>query len=268
MREEDAGLLGSLFVHDDPDEVLQRLLLHPIAAIASSAAVSFAVGQPHGPSLPGAWQPAWRKAVQHMRVEDLPQHSQWRAGQLLGHLAESDPDLFEAWFTERLDEMADRGFFTPPEPHGCEAHLARLPQAHRHRLAIRCAGLPRIGSSPLIQLIGPDRDLAERLLREGGATAEQLLEALSGQRNETLENIGPLLLDHGVPAAHIAATVAWCDSWWGPDSARHRQLIDYFTALSARVPALTSVAAAGRAQQESLLRETEQRERAARVRGD
>lgn len=268
MRKEDAGLLDSLFVHDDPDEVLQRLLLHPIAAIASSAAVSFAVGQPHGPSLPGAWQQAWREAVRHMRVEDLPQHSQWRAGQLLGHLAESDPDLFEAWFTECLEEMADRGFFTPPEPHGCEAHLAHLPQAHRHRLAIRCAGLPRIGSSSLIQLIGPDRDLAEQLLREGGATAEQLLEALSGQRNETLENIGPLLLDHGVPAAHIAATAAWCDSWWGPDSAKHQQLIDYFTALSARVPALMSVAAVGRAQQESLLREAVQRERATRVRGD
>ncbi|WP_338671797.1 hypothetical protein V1460_02260 [Streptomyces sp. SCSIO 30461] len=232
MRKEDVGLLDSLFLHDEPEEVLQRLLLHPIAAIASSAAVSFAIGQRHGPSLPEAWRPAWREAVQHMRVEDLPQHSQWRAGQLLGHLAESDPDLFEAWFTERLDEMTDRGFFTPLEPRGCEAHLATLSQTHRYRLAIRCAGLPRIGPSPLIQLVGPDRDLAERLLHEGEVTADQLLEALSGQRNEILESLGPLLLDHGVPAAHIAATAAWYDTWWGPASARHQELIDYFTTLS------------------------------------
>ena len=268
MRQEDVGLLDSLFVHDEPDVVLQRLLLHPIAAIASSAAVSFAVGQRHGPSLPAAWRPAWRVAVQHMRVEDLPQHSQWRAGQLLGHLAGSDPDLFEAWFTERLDEMTDRGFFTPLEPRGCEAHLASLPQPHRYRLAIRCAGLPRIGPSPLIQLVGPDRDLAERLLHEGEVTANRLLEALSGQRNEILESLGPLLLDHGVPAAHLAATAAWYDTWWGPASARHQELVDYFTTLSTRVPTLTAVAAAGRAQQELLLREALQKERAERVRGD
>ncbi|MGW8452778.1 hypothetical protein ACWGLO_14900 [Streptomyces niveus] len=267
MRKEDVDLLDSLFLRDGPDEMLRRLLLHPIAAIASIGAVGFAVGQPDGPSLPEVWRPAWREVVQHMRVEDLPQHSQWRAGQLLGHLAEGDPDLFEAWFTERLDEMTDRGFFTPLEPRGCEAHLATLPQSHRHRLAIRCTGLLRIGPSPLIQLVGPDRDLAERLLREGEVTADQLLEALTGQRNEVLESLGPLLLDQGVPAARIAATTAFYDTWWGSASTRHQELIDYFIALSTRVPALTAVAAAGHAQQESLLREALQKERAERVRG-
>ncbi|MFI9584386.1 hypothetical protein ACIHCQ_21680 [Streptomyces sp. NPDC052236] len=268
MRTEDAWLLDSLFFRDEPSEVLHRLLLHPVSVIASSTALTFAVGQPHGPALPETWRPAWRAAVQHLRVGDLSQRDHWRAGQLLGHLAEHDPDLLEAWYTERLDEMVDRGFFVAPEPHGCDLHLGRLPQTHRYRLAIRCAGLPRIGHSPLIQLVGADRDLAERLLHDRAVTPDDLLETLAGQRNETLERLGPLLLDHGIPAAHIAANVAWVDSWWGEDSARHQHLIDYFTSLSIRVPALAAVAAAGRAQEEASLREAEHRERAARVSGN
>jgi hypothetical protein len=70
-----------------------------------------------------------------------------------------------------------------------------------------------------------------------------------------------------VPATHIAANVAWVDSWWGEDSARHQHLIDYFTNLATRVPALVSVATAGLAQQREQLREAEHKERAARVRG-
>lgn len=268
MRNEDAWLLDSLFTQQDPNEVLHRLLVHPVPALAANAAVSFAVGQPHGPALPDQWRPAWREAVQHLRGEELAQHNQWRAGRLLEYLAEHDPDLFEAWCTERLDEMIERGFLVPLSPHGCEVHLARLPQAHRHRLAIRCVGRPRIGPSLLIQLIGPDRDLAEHLLRDGAVAPDDLLDALTEQRNETLELLGPLLLDHGVSPDHIAAEVAFCSSWWGPESARHQHLIDYFTSLETRVPALASVAAAGRAQQESLLREAESKEHAARVRGD
>ncbi|MFB6678868.1 hypothetical protein ACFCWG_42000 [Streptomyces sp. NPDC056390] len=98
-------------------------------------------------------------------------------------------------------------------------------------------------------------------------TPDKLLEALVGQRNETLESLGPLLLDHGVPAGRIAADVAWVDSWWGEESARHLHLIDYFTDLSIRVPALAAVAEAGRAQQKELLRTAESKERAARVQG-
>ncbi len=240
---------------------------HPVPAIASSAAITFAVGQPHGPVLPDAWRSVWSDAVQHLRPGDLSQRDHWRAGQLLSHLADHDPDLLEAWYTERFDEMADRGYYFAPEPDGCELHLERLPQEHRYRLTVRCAGLPRIGYSPLIQLVGSDRELAENLLRDRAVTPDTLLETLVGQRNETLESLGPLLLDHGVPPAHIAANVAWVDFWWGEDSARHQHLIDYFTSLAIRVPALASVAAAGVAQQEEKLREAELKERAARVRG-
>ncbi|MFJ8301475.1 hypothetical protein ACIQ9R_36990 [Streptomyces sp. NPDC094447] len=267
IRTEDAWLLDSIFLRDEPHEVLHRLLRHPDAVVAGSTAVIFAIGQPHGPSLPDAWRATWCDAVRRIRPEDLPQHDEWRAGQLLAHLAEHDPDLLETWYTERLDEMAEQGYFAAPEPHGCDLHLDRLPQSHRYRLTVRCVDLPRIGHSPLVQLVGTDRSLAEQLIGDKVVTPDKLLEALVGQRNETLESLGPLLLDHGVPAAHIAADVAWVDSWWGEDSARHQHLIDYFTDLSIRVPALSAVAEAGRAQQEELLRTAERKERAARVQG-
>ena len=109
--------------------------------------------------------------------------------------------------------------------------------------------------------------MAERLLHDRAVTADNLLETLVGQRNETLERLGPLLLDYGVPPDHIAANVTWVDSWSGEDSTRHQHFIDYFAALPARVPALATVAAAGLAQQEASLKEAEDRERAARVRG-
>ncbi len=267
MRAEDAWLLGSIFFHDEPNEVLYRLLLHPDPVVAGSAAVTFAVGQPHGPALPESWRITWRDVVQRLRPARLPERDQWSAGQLLGHLAESDPDLLEAWYVGCLDDIADRGYFTAPEPDDCDLHLDRLPRPHRYRLALRCAGLTCIGHSPLVQLVGADRDLAERLIGDGAVTVDNLLEALVGQRNETLERLGPLLLDLGVPAPRIAAEVAWADSWWGEDSARHQHLIDYFTDLSNRVPALAAVAEAGLAQQTKQLRRAEFKEHAARVRG-
>ncbi|MGW7459989.1 hypothetical protein [Streptomyces sp. NPDC054797] len=268
MTQQDVGVLEWLYDHSEPDEVIRRLLLHPVDAIAATTAVSFAEGQVHGPPLPEAWRPAWRKAVQHMRVDELPHHSRWRAGQLLRHLAESDPNLFEAWFAERLQEMTSQGYLTALEPRGCEAHLARLPQPHRHRLTLLCADLPRIGPTPLVHLIGADRDLAEQMLREGEVSTEQLREALWGQRNNILESLGPLLLEYGVPADHLAATVAQYETRWGPDSAWRQELIEYFAALPSHAPALTAVAAAGRSQQEALLREALRKERAERVRGD
>lgn len=268
MTQQDVGVLEWLYDRSEPDGVLQQLLLHPIAAIAATTAVSFAEGQAHGPRLPEAWRPAWQRAVQQMNVDHMPHHSRWRAGQLLQHLAHNDPDLFEEWFTERLHEMTRQGFLTPLEPRGCEENLTHLPQPHRHRLTLLCAGLPRIGPSPLVHSIGDDRDLAEHMLRKGEVTTEQLREALWGQRNHILEKLGPLLLEHGVPADRLAATVAQYETRWGPDSAWRQELIEYFTALPSRAPALTAVAAAGLAQQEELLREALRRERAERIRGD
>lgn len=101
MRAEDAALLETLIRHE-PDDVMQRLLVHTVPAIAASAAISFSVGAPHGPTLPAEWQTSWRRAINNLRIDHLPPHNQWRAGRVLAHLAEHDADTFESWFHERL----------------------------------------------------------------------------------------------------------------------------------------------------------------------
>ena len=254
----DIPLLTPIFVRETPSEIVHRLLTHHVPEIAGIAAASFAIGQEQGPPLPRQWQPAWRSAVRRMRAENLDQGGAWRMGELLKHLAEHDPDLFEQWFTQQLDEMIQRGFLSEPRPRGCEHHLARLPQPHRGRLARRCAGRPRIGRSMLTYLIDADRELAEQLLDDGTITNEELLEVIAGQRNEVTEQIGSLLLDRGVAPELIAAAAGITHDVWN-DPKSHEQALEYFKALGERVPALLPVAEAGRAQQEALRGEAEAR---------
>ncbi|MGW5212694.1 hypothetical protein ACWEQO_16175 [Streptomyces sp. NPDC004051] len=266
MQAEDAALLETLIRHE-PDDVMHRLLIHTIPAIATSAAISFSVGVPHGPALPAEWQTSWRRAMQNLRIDHLPPHNQWRAGKVLAYLAKHDADTFESWFHERLQDMTAQGWYASPLPHDSDHILAYLPRPHRLRLAIHCIGLPCVGHSALIHLVGSDTELAQHLLDEHAVSPDKLVDALFGQRNAAVEKIGPLLLERGASAGRIAAAVAWCDSWSGDRSRMHSQLLDYFTALADRVPALRAVAAAGCAQQEKLLHQAEERERAARVRG-
>jgi hypothetical protein len=106
LTDADKGLLDqTLARRQRPDPVLWRLLTHPVASIRSTTALYFAVGTDHGPPLPGEWSGQWRTVVLAMNAEELGQHAEWRAGELLRHLARIDPDLFEQWYTTRLAEM-------------------------------------------------------------------------------------------------------------------------------------------------------------------
>ncbi|MBQ1076694.1 ATP-binding protein [Micromonospora sp. C31] len=267
LRAEDAPMLRRLFTRDAPDDVLHQLLLHPIPAIAGATAMSFGVGQKHGPALPEQWRPEWEEAIRHLRAEDLDTHGKWRTGELLKHLAEHEPDLFEAWFERQFDEADEKRFISAPEPRGCERLLGKLPQPHRERLARRCAGRPWIGKSLLTYLVGRDQELAERLLDDRTVTLDGLLEVVLGERNQTLEEIGPLLLERGVAPQRIAATAGGLVSGWGPESAKHQEIFEYFSGLGERVPALAPVGEAGCIQQATLRERAEARERQERVRG-
>ncbi|HEU5352939.1 MAG TPA: hypothetical protein VFU65_00670 [Actinocrinis sp.] len=267
LRAEDTPSLSRLTARTDVDEVLHRLLTHPIAAICGVTALSFAVAQPFGPPLPEQWSPEWRDAVAHLRAQDVGHHSEWRMRELLDHLAEHDPDLFERWFAERLDEQREQGYLSTPEPYGCEHNLARLPRSHRHRLAARCTNRSRIGQSLLTYLLGRDRDLAEQLLDNGSVTCDHLLEALAGQRNAILEHLGPLLLERGVPPERIAAFAGEpFGTVRGEDSARHLSTIAYFADLAERIPVMLPVAEAGQTQQRALYEHTVAEERRDRTR--
>jgi hypothetical protein len=64
--------------------------------------------------------------------------------------------------------------------------------------------MPSIGENLLTYLVGRDRDLAEELLDDGTVPLDKMTGVVAGQRNEILEEIGPLLLDRGVTPDEIA----------------------------------------------------------------
>ncbi|WP_435220567.1 hypothetical protein [Streptomyces sp. Tue6028] len=268
----DAGLLEALFRHE-PDEVVHRLLVHSDPTIAASAAVSFSdLGTRHGPALPEEWRAVWRSAIEGLRLDHLPEHNRWRAGQVLAHVARHDPDAFESWFCRRLAEMAVDGWYSSPLPHNSDGLLSLLPRPHRLRLVMSYigqsrTGLRRFGPSPLVHLVGPDIELARELLDEHAVTPDELVSVLIGQRNTTVEQLGPLLLERGIGADRIAAAIDSYDSWSGNLSRMHAELLEYFTGLADQVPALQAVAAAGRLRQQELLAQALERECAARIRG-
>lgn len=122
----DVPLLDHYLRLGAPTDVLHLLLSHHNPAIAAAAALAFADAQPHGPVLPEEWKDDWRAAIQDMRVDDMDQHTRWKAERLLKHLATQDPDLLERWFARQLDHQSATGFLHPPEPYGCEG-TPRLP---------------------------------------------------------------------------------------------------------------------------------------------
>jgi hypothetical protein len=127
---------------------------------------------------------------------------------------------------------------------------------------------PRFGQTLLTHLIGTDRELAEQLLNDQVITTEHLTEAIFGQRNAVLEQLGPLLLDHGIDPEDIAA-LAGADPpgfSFEPGPSKHEQRAEYFASLGERVPALLPVATAGQAQQKVKQQEEEKRQRSERIR--
>jgi hypothetical protein len=256
----------AMLFHKHADRVVWRLLNHPIQVLRSTAAVLFAVGTSQGPPLPVAWKDQWQDALLDARADDLDQHAQWRLGQLLLHLVGAGPDLAERWYSRRLSEM---GYVTSPEPHGVEEHLRSLPRPHRQRLAKLCAGRPRIGQSLLTYLVNSDTELAESLLDDGVITANDLCEALLGQRGEMFEAIAPLAYAHGADPEHLATAVDSTGGWRFSDSSECEDVLQYLKQLLQQDNlTLREIAQAGIRQQEERLHRIRDHEHRRRVRGE
>jgi hypothetical protein len=250
-----------------PDPVLLRLLTHRTRAIRSTVAVSFAVATANGPELPSNWNDEWETAVVGLHVDELTSHSQWRAGELLEHLAKTKPILFESWYAARLDEMAAKGYVYPPEPLGSEKWLALMPEVQRERVIRRYAEVAGLREL-LSHLLGPDPAFATRLLEEGVVTSDDIVRALLGQRGPLIETLGPLLVRWGISPEKVAASGDFDSSWFGPESGLHRKRLEYFRSLLDRNdPDLARIGAAGVAEQERKLRDTLEDEHQRRVRG-
>ncbi|MGH3707623.1 MAG: hypothetical protein ACRDRQ_05870 [Pseudonocardiaceae bacterium] len=269
---EDTGLLEIVILRrDNADPVLHRLLTHPVQAIASTAALYFAVAVEHGPPLPAEWFTHWRKAVLQLRANELGQSARWRLGQLLRHLATADPDLVEEWYVSLLEEQESNCVCFPDFHDDSPNPLTLLPRQHRRRLAVRCANQPCIGDNPLTALVGVDAELATQLLSEGTLTTRDLLEALVGQQGEVLETLGPLLMRHGVFADEIAAaaTASTSGGSFGSDLLDAETTIDKFTSLlDQEYPALRAIAAAIVALQQNRLSRVHREQHERRVRGE
>lgn len=264
---EDVWIFERLFVRN-ADEVLYALLTHPVRAVRSAAAISFAVGTPHGPALPENWRSTWEDAVRDLHAEELDQHSRWRAGELLKHLAKEQPALFTTWFDRRLDEEIADGYVREPEPHGCRNSLTVLPRELRAPLARKIAGVPRFGGTLLTELLGHDRTLAEELLDDGSVSLNYLGSALCGQRNDVLLTLGPLLVSRGVDPESVAEAAGSVMSFIGRESEAHAATEKYFQSLGeAPDSALRAIGEAGIRQQQILYAHALRREIDERRRG-
>lgn len=120
----------------------------------------------------------------------------------------------------------------------------------------------------LTHLVGHDAELAAQLLDENVINTEQLLDAVTGQRGNVLEQIGPLLLDRGADPGSIAAHAGLpVGASYGTGTSLHERLLRFFQELGDRVPALLPVAKAGQTQQAELLAKAAEQEHQERVRG-
>jgi hypothetical protein len=199
MYAEDAAILTYALPAHSPDDVVYRLLTHPVPAVAAAAALLFGIGDGYGMRLPDEWHGPWQRAIVHLRLDHTGNSMAWRLTAMLGQLVAHEPEVAAEWFARRFAELADARVLVQLEPRGCEQQLSALPDPHRERLARIYASLdgPRIGPSPLVHLLGADPALAERLLAEHVVSANQLLDAIAGRR-DAIEQLGGLLLGHGV----------------------------------------------------------------------
>lgn len=267
LQGQDAFLLAHTLVRDEVDDVLHRLLVHPVPEIAAAAALQFDLGEAGRPTLPDSWRDAWNKAFVNARG-DSDDHA-WPLGRILRHLVTHDPDLAEEWFKARLSELSAGPYPQRLSPRDCETYLAGLPAAHRGRLARHYLALGRVwnGRRLLAHLVGRDVSLAESLLDEGLMSIDHVLGAIGGGEG-VVDHLGPLALRRGVAPALIAeAACPSPDDIWDEVQEANSNL-DYYRSLAQRVPELVDVSAVGIAEQQTRLREAEERQNRARLRGE
>jgi hypothetical protein len=236
----DSWLLESLFTKVEADAVLHALLVHPIKEVHAAASLAFAVGVKHGPGLPSEWADDWARAFLDADHTTIQGHSRWRLQEVLKALTAERPSLVADWFEERLS-MPERPAWSGAHHSELEPIAGSLPSAERERLARRCASSVVSDKTMLRHLLGHDADLSAQLLKDGTLDAEDALETLSGERDQGVEILSPVLLAHGIAPKRIARTVCASRSWEGKESDAIQKDIEWFTNLLERSPGLQPV---------------------------
>ncbi|GAA1739124.1 hypothetical protein GCM10009809_38170 [Isoptericola hypogeus] len=243
LTDDDVPMIADLWIRESVTPTLRKLLVHPRAAVRAVAAVSFGFGaRGHGPALPDELRPAWRAALVEAVPGQLPQHSQWRLGQMLKLAIATDPQLCADWFIMSSRTTGLSLGSTRPVESLAEV-LRALPQDQKRRIVATLGTEALVSSGFASEVLGSDAELAKDLLAEGHVDGPTLLRSMSGERDHTVDVLGPALVAAQVPARQIVAAALSSRSWSGTESAAILKDLDFFGTLSGRRPELAEVCA-------------------------
>lgn len=243
LTDDDAPLIGDLWIHESVTPILRELLIHTCSSIRALAAVAFGEGaRGHGPTLPEDLRPVWRKALVGAAPDKLPQHSRWRLGEILKHAVTTDPELCADWFisnaeTPRFSSRARRLVKSFPDV------LRNLPQDQKRRIVTTLDAETLIHSGYAGDVLGTDTKLASDLLAEGVVDGEVLLRTMSGYRDHTVIALAPALMAAQVSPQRIVAAALGNSSWTGDESDSILSDLEFFAKLREQQSELDEVCA-------------------------
>lgn len=230
LNESDARCLDRLFTKDLADPVLGALLGHEVSAIRAQAALAFSVGVKYGPALPEDWDDLWRRAFLEAGPSTSHDQRTWRLKEMLKACCDNDPQLCAEWFARHVRAQEDvltrsiDGFFSIAK---------QLPRREREALCrANTQGVFR--DRFLSALIGHDAELATKLLSDGTVSADQALNALTGERDAGVAILAPVLLEAGISPHRIVQRVCSHSSWSGEESAAIQADLEWFKELASR----------------------------------
>jgi hypothetical protein len=243
LTDDDVPLIGELWVQESVTPMLRELLAHPRPAVRALAAVAFGEGaRGHGPALPDELRPAWRVALVGAVPGLLPQHSRWRLGEILKHAVTTDPELCADWLIANAGEsgLSSRALRLV---NSFADVLQALPRELKRRIVTTLGVETLVSSGFAGDVLGTDAELANDLLAEGVVDGPDLLSAMSGYRDHTVEALAPALLAARTAPERIVAKALGRRDWTGAESGAILNDLEFFAKLGERRPELAEVCA-------------------------
>lgn len=240
LDDTDAVYLEALYFHESAVPIIRELLVHGNPLVRAMAAISFAEGVEHGPGLPDELRETWKTALLDASPGRLPQHSQWRLREMLASAVEGDAELCADWFIRNADRPS-HALHLGKELAGLSSLLRQLPRAQKRRICEELTNDELLDSGFVSDVLGSDPELADELLKAGVVDSATVFDALSGRRDDTIENLAPALLEHGVSAERIAARALGHRFWEGKESDSLKADLEFFDQLAQRKPGIESV---------------------------
>ncbi|MCV9995602.1 ATP-binding protein [Paeniglutamicibacter sp. ZC-3] len=237
LQADDARHVEVIVSNETPAPIVERLLTHEVSQIRAQTSLVFSAAGKYGYVLPEEWRPRWRAAFLEVRPENATDHARWRLVETLKVCSIEDVSLCAEWFILHLDSLQSDAAFSH---HEFVSIARKLPREQR-ALISRTHTENGLQSSLLFALIGHDAELTQTLLKEGTVTTDEILGALSGERDLEAKVLALALLEEGVSPACIAQRINSHRSWSGEESAAIATDIEWFKNLAIQDERLTLV---------------------------